>query len=97
MTEKYSGIIFEIEKKSWSKFTFLGKPKRKHSNPIQNMNSLIKFLKSAWKFTRNLLWALIVAFMLGVHNFYKGETRSKDDIVSHIEHSIYEEDDAPKD
>jgi len=61
------------------------------------MNPLITFLKSAWKFTRNLLWALIVAFMLGVHNFYKEEIRSKDDIVSHIEHDIYEEDDAPKD
>lgn len=46
--------------------------------------------------TGNLTWALIVAFMLGVHNFYMGETKSKDDIVFQIEQETQEENAAPK-
>jgi len=61
------------------------------------MNPLFKFIKSAWKFTKNLVWALIVAFMLGVHNFYTGETKSKEDIVFQIEQDVIEQDAAPKD
>jgi hypothetical protein len=61
------------------------------------MYSLFKFFKSVWKFTKNLVWALIVAFMLGVHNFYTGETKSKEDIVFQIEQDVIEEDTAPKD
>ncbi len=58
--------------------------------------SLPKFCKTVWKSTKNLVWALLVAFMLGVHNFYFQETKSKDDIVFHIEQKTIEEDDAPK-
>jgi hypothetical protein len=61
------------------------------------MYSLFKFFKSVWKFTKNLVWALIVAFMLGGHNFYTGETKSKEDIVFQIEQDVIEEDTAPKD
>jgi hypothetical protein len=61
------------------------------------MKLLSKIFKSAWKSTRNLAWALIVAFMLGVHNFYTGETKSKDDIVFTVEQDVKEEDAAPKD
>lgn len=57
------------------------------------MHTLSKLGKSI----KNLLWALTVAFMLGVHNFYKGETKSKDDIVSHIEKHYEAEDDSPFD
>ncbi|WP_373494806.1 hypothetical protein [Aquiflexum sp.] len=56
----------------------------------------MKLLKSIWKSIKNLAWALIVAFMLGVHNFYTGETKSKDDIVFTIEKDVIEEDTAPK-
>lgn len=45
---------------------------------------------------KNLLWALIVAFMVGVHNFYKQEIDSSDSIVSSIEMDAEEEDDTPK-
>jgi hypothetical protein len=55
----------------------------------------MKILRKLGLKCKNFLWALTVAFMLGVHNFYKGETKSKDDIVSHIEHHLEAEDDAP--
>ncbi|MFN4000299.1 hypothetical protein [Algoriphagus sp.] len=45
---------------------------------------------------RRLMWALIVAFMVGVHNFYKQEMDSPDSIVNSIEIDE-EEDSAPKD
>lgn len=45
---------------------------------------------------KNLLWALIVAFMVGVHNFYKQEMDSPDSIVPSIEIDAEEEDDTPK-
>jgi hypothetical protein len=61
------------------------------------MKVLSKIFKSAWKYSKNLTWALIVAFMLGVHNFYTGETKSKDDIVFTVEQDVIEEDAAPKD
>ncbi|WP_194776224.1 hypothetical protein [Pararhodonellum marinum] len=61
------------------------------------MKPLTKFFKSIWKPIKNLAWALIVAFMLGIHNFYTGETKSKDDIVFTIEQDVVEEDSAPKD
>lgn len=35
--------------------------------------------------------------MLGVHNFYMGETKSKDDISFRIEQNAVVENDAPKD
>lgn len=46
---------------------------------------------------RRLAWALVVAFMVGVHNFYKQEMDSPDSIVSSIEVDTEEEDSAPKD
>ena len=46
---------------------------------------------------RRLMWALIVAFMVGVHNFYKQEMDSADSIVNTIEIDREEEDSAPKD
>jgi hypothetical protein len=61
------------------------------------MKLLVNCFKSIWKSSKNLAWALIVAFMLGVHNFYTGETKSKDDIVFQIEQDSEEEDAAPKD
>lgn len=59
------------------------------------MKLLVKHLKSVWKSAKKLAWALTVAFMIGVHNFYTGETKSKDDIVFQIEHDVEEEDNAP--
>ncbi len=49
------------------------------------------------KYFRKLAWALIVAFMVGVHNFYKQDMDSPESIVSHIEINSEEEDSSPKD
>jgi hypothetical protein len=49
-----------------------------------------------FRYLRKLSWALIVAFMVGVHNFYKQDMESPDSIVSHIEVEAEEEDSAPK-
>ena len=48
---------------------------------------------------RRILWGLIIAHMLGVHNFYKGEDKALDDIIKSahtIEQNEVLEDDAPK-
>ncbi|WP_339698374.1 hypothetical protein [Algoriphagus aquimarinus] len=46
---------------------------------------------------RRIMWALIVAFMVGVHNFYKQEMDSADTIVSSIQMDEEDEDSSPKD
>ncbi|WP_339867588.1 hypothetical protein [uncultured Algoriphagus sp.] len=46
---------------------------------------------------RRLVWALIVAFMVGVHNFYKQEMDSADSIVSSIQMDEEQDDSSPKD
>ena len=46
---------------------------------------------------RRTIWSIIVAYMLGIHNFYHGENKTSDDIVITIEHNEVQEDDAPKD
>ena len=55
----------------------------------------MQLLKKVWIYSRNLGWALIVAFMLGVQNFYKGEIKSKNDIVFQIEKETETIDDEP--
>ncbi|MCS5491052.1 hypothetical protein [Algoriphagus limi] len=57
------------------------------------MKSFSQFIRPI----RRLLWALIVAFMVGVHNFYKQEMDSPVSIVSSIELDAEEEDSSPKD
>ncbi len=49
------------------------------------------------QYLRRKLWALIVAYMLGMHNFYKGEDKTPDDIVITIEYKQTQEDGAPED
>jgi hypothetical protein len=49
------------------------------------------------KSIRRQLWAIIVAYMLGMHNFYKGEDKTTDDIVITIELNEAQEDGTPKD
>ncbi len=46
---------------------------------------------------RNVLWAIIVAYMLGLHNMYRQEQKSPDDIVIKIIDDAGQEDNAPKD
>ena len=49
------------------------------------------------KCVRRQLWAIIVAYMVGIHNFFKGEDKTPDDIVITIERNEVQEDGAPKD
>ncbi|WP_339875409.1 hypothetical protein [uncultured Algoriphagus sp.] len=49
------------------------------------------------RYIRRIMWSLIVAFMVGVHNFYKQEMDSPDSIVSSIQLDEEDEDSAPKD
>lgn len=57
----------------------------------------MKLLLPIYQTLRRIIWALIVAFMLGVHNFYYQETKAPQDIASHIEYEADEENAAPKD
>jgi len=47
-------------------------------------------------YSRRKIWAIIVAFMIGIHNFYKEEIKLRDDIVLTIENNESDEDSAPK-
>jgi hypothetical protein len=58
------------------------------------MNS---FFHQLIKCLRRNIWGLIVAYMLGMHNFYNGEEKTPDDIVITIELNEVQEDGAPKD
>lgn len=57
------------------------------------MNPFFKLLRPV----RRLMWAMIVSFMVGVHNFYKQEMDSPDSIVSSIQLDEEQDDAAPKD
>ncbi len=48
-------------------------------------------------YLRRQLWALIVAYMLGLHNFYTGEDKTTDDITIRIEHQEAQENEGMKD
>ncbi|HYI78046.1 MAG TPA: hypothetical protein VEW65_10540 [Chryseolinea sp.] len=46
---------------------------------------------------RRQLWAMVVAYMLGMHNFYTGEDKTSDDIAITIEYREVQENGTPKD
>ena len=49
---------------------------------------------------RRTIWAFVVAYMLGIHNFYRAEERAPDDMVKTIytiEHNEVQEDGTPND
>jgi len=49
------------------------------------------------RWIRRQIWAIIVAYMLGMHNFYKGDDKTPTNSIITIEHVEVEEDDTPKD
>ncbi|WP_158531116.1 hypothetical protein [Algoriphagus chordae] len=55
---------------------------------MMNYHPLIRYI-------RRIMWSLIVAFMVGIHNFYKQEMDSPDSIVSSIQMDEEEDDSAP--
>ncbi|WP_153231760.1 hypothetical protein [Algoriphagus machipongonensis] len=56
----------------------------------------MRIIHQVVRYFRRLTWALIVAFMVGVHNFYKQEMDSPDTIKTSIEVDATEEDSRPK-
>jgi hypothetical protein len=48
------------------------------------------------KWVKGKIWAIIIAYMLGMHNFYKGEDKTPEDITITIELNEVQEDGAPK-
>ena len=48
------------------------------------------------KSVRRTAWSILVAYMLGVHNFYTGEDKTADNIVITIEHNVVQEEGAPE-
>lgn len=46
---------------------------------------------------RKFLWSLIVAYMLGIHNFYHGDNKAADDSAITIEVNEGQESGSPKD
>ena len=49
------------------------------------------------RFLRRTLWAIVVAYMLGLHNVYQQEDKTVDDILITIEEEAAQEDSSPKD
>ncbi|HTE30507.1 MAG TPA: hypothetical protein VK666_09065 [Chryseolinea sp.] len=48
------------------------------------------------RWLRGKIWSLIVAYMLGLHNFYTGDQKTPDNIVITIEHNEVQDDGTPK-
>lgn len=48
------------------------------------------------RFIKRNLWAIMVAYMVGIHNFYKGEDKTTDNIGITIELNEAQEDGTPK-
>jgi hypothetical protein len=46
---------------------------------------------------RRILWSLIVAYMLGMHNFYYGDNKTRDDSIITVEVKEDQKSGAPKD
>ena len=49
------------------------------------------------RYIRRKAWTISMAYMVGIHNFYKEEDKTPDNIVLTIEDSEWQEDNAPKD
>jgi hypothetical protein len=67
------------------------------SATVDNTSTMKTHFSQLTRSIRRLIWTIIVAYMLGVHNFYKGEDKNTDTIVITIEHNEAQEDSAPKD
>jgi hypothetical protein len=57
------------------------------------MKSILYHLARAVK---RRIWAMIVAYMLGMHNFYTGENKTRDDISIKIEYNQVQEEGEPE-
>lgn len=53
--------------------------------------------RQALRYLKRQVWAIVVAYMVGIHNFYKQENKTPEDIVIKIEDVEEQEDSSPKD
>lgn len=56
----------------------------------------MSFLHTIVRSLKKMLWAVIVAYMLGIHNVYKEVEENPKDVVYHVEDIEAQEDDEPK-
>ena len=54
------------------------------------------FLRYLFRGIKKIVWIVVVAYMLGIHNVYKEEEKNPDDIIITVEEHEAQEDSAPK-
>ncbi len=59
-------------------------------------DTLNKQIKQFFKYLKRKIWIVIVAYMVGIHNFYKEEEKSPDEIILTIDDNEKQEDSSPK-
>ena len=57
----------------------------------------MRILRYLVRLLRRIMWSLIVAYMIAIHNVYKEDETNVDDILITIEQDEVQEDSAPKD
>ena len=62
-----------------------------------SMKSIKPIVRQLLHGIRRILWSLIVAYMLGIHNFYHGDNKTKDESINTIEVKEDQSNGAPKD
>jgi len=58
-------------------------------------NNATAFAIRMLKWMKRQVWSFIVAYMIGLHNFYYGDDKSQDDIKITVENNEVPGDDAP--
>ena len=61
------------------------------------MKALKSILYQLLNGIRRMMWSFIVAYMLGIHNFYYGDTKSPDDSIITVEVKEDQTSGTPKD
>ncbi len=54
-------------------------------------------LRKIFYYLKRKVWIIIVAYMVGIHNFYKEEDKTPDEVILTIDDTEVQEDGAPKD
>lgn len=63
----------------------------------QNPGPMESIPRRLLQYLRRKLWAMIVAYMLGMHNFYTGDNKTSEDIAITIEYNVGQENDLMND
>ena len=61
------------------------------------MKSTTSILRQLIHNVRKFIWSFVVAYMLGIHNFYYGDDRTADESINTIEVRQEQESGTPKD